>query len=512
MKLLVDATGAVAEDRARHAAAAAVRRRRRSPRRKQFTFEPGDATAASRCPSRSRSRTRSCRRRRHRRRADATRAGARPRCCAASWSSSARARRSPARRSPRRSATAHYEADADHTRPVRAALPPGPAKIIVTAPGHNPFLQQETLVAEAGARRSRTSSSAIATIHTRSSSSASSAAKRSRASRCAAPRSSRSRARSAIRSASSRRCPASRRSVSLLPFPIVRGASPSSTGFLLDGTRVPLLYHLLSGPSVIHPDFIDEIQFYPGGAPVPYGGYTGGIVDGRTARARRDEHLLDFDANLLQAGGLVREPIQQLGATADRRRRATAIPGFLLGARDEPGVAVVLGLPAPARRRHARTTAGPCSRSARATSSTRRRGQRRSERSEPAARAVADPRLPSRSTCGYHRTFGNVVDDLPRGRSATTARRRRAPTSRCWSPSRRAAALEARRRRSTLVGGRRGLVPRHHPGQQADAGDGSVCGDHRRRSTRSTSASALAEALWRPTPSWLIRPGVRADV
>src|SRR5690606_20780091 len=58
--------------------------------------------------------------------------------------------------------------------------------------------------------------------------------------------------------------------VSLLPFPIVRGATPSSTGFLLDGTRVPLLFHLLSGPSVIHPLFIDEIEFYPGGAPAPY--------------------------------------------------------------------------------------------------------------------------------------------------------------------------------------------------------------------------------------------------
>src|SRR5207237_6116307 len=39
--------------------------------------------------------------------------------------------------------------------------------------------------------------------------------------------------------------------VSLLPFPVVRGASPSSTGFLLDGSRVPLLYHLLSGPAVV---------------------------------------------------------------------------------------------------------------------------------------------------------------------------------------------------------------------------------------------------------------------
>ncbi len=106
--------------------------------------------------------------------------------------------------------------------------------------------------------------------------------------------------------------------VSLLPFPIVRGASPSSTGFLLDGTRVPLLYHLLSGPSVIHPEFIDEIQFYPGGAPVPYGGYTGGIIDGRTARARPDEHLLDFDANLLQVGGFVRQPVKPLGITRHR--------------------------------------------------------------------------------------------------------------------------------------------------------------------------------------------------
>jgi len=103
--------------------------------------------------------------------------------------------------------------------------------------------------------------------------------------------------------------------VSLLPYPIVRGASPSSTGFLLDGTRVPLLYHLLAGPSVVHPEFIDEIQFFPGGAPAPYGGYTGGIIDGRTARARPDEHLLDFDANLLQVGGFVREPLKPIGAT-----------------------------------------------------------------------------------------------------------------------------------------------------------------------------------------------------
>lgn len=98
--------------------------------------------------------------------------------------------------------------------------------------------------------------------------------------------------------------------ISLLPFPIVRGSSPGSTGFLIDGVRVPLLFHLLGGPSVIHPDFIDSIQFYPGGFPVGYGGYTAGIVDGITRPAGEDERRIEVNLNLLQAGGLVRTPVE----------------------------------------------------------------------------------------------------------------------------------------------------------------------------------------------------------
>ncbi len=109
--------------------------------------------------------------------------------------------------------------------------------------------------------------------------------------------------------------------MSLLPFPVVRGASPGSTGILIDGTRVPMLYHLLAGPSVIHPEFIDEVQFYPGGAPVLYGGYTAGIIDGRTRRSRPDEKLVDIDLNLLQSGALVRYPIEALGMTVTAAAR-----------------------------------------------------------------------------------------------------------------------------------------------------------------------------------------------
>ena len=101
--------------------------------------------------------------------------------------------------------------------------------------------------------------------------------------------------------------------ISVLPIPIVRGSSPSSTGFLLDKVRVPLLFHLLGGPSVIHPEFIEEIHFYPGGFPPHYGGYTGGIVDGETRSAGADERLIDLDLNFLQSGLMVRTPIAETG-------------------------------------------------------------------------------------------------------------------------------------------------------------------------------------------------------
>jgi TonB family protein len=221
-----------------------------------------------------------------------------------------------------------YVADADQKGHFTLPLPEGQASITVTAPGHNRFVQQEALSARQElavtylVERDRYDPYEIVVVGEQ---------RREEVSRIS------------LRGAEIKQVPGTfgdpfrvvqalpgvASVVSLLPFPIVRGATPSSTGFLLDGTRVPLLYHLLSGPSVIHPDFIDEIQFFPGGAPVLYGGYTGGIIDGKTARARSDEHLLDFDANLLQLGGLVREPIPQLGATATVSGRY-GYPGLVL--------------------------------------------------------------------------------------------------------------------------------------------------------------------------------------
>ena len=68
---------------------------------------------------------------------------------------------------------------------------------------------------------------------------------------------------------------------------MVRGSQPSSTGYFLDGIRVPILFHLFLGPAVIHPDFIDTIDFYPGNPPPQYGRLTGGAVEGRLSQPAR---------------------------------------------------------------------------------------------------------------------------------------------------------------------------------------------------------------------------------
>ena len=67
-----------------------------------------------------------------------------------------------------------------------------------------------------------------------------------------------------------------------LPIYAIRGANPGNTGFFLDDLRVPALFHLALGPSVIHPYFFDELAFYPGGYPARYGRYVAGLVSAQT--------------------------------------------------------------------------------------------------------------------------------------------------------------------------------------------------------------------------------------
>jgi TonB family protein len=71
---------------------------------------------------------------------------------------------------------------------------------------------------------------------------------------------------------------------------IVRGASPSQTLTFLDGVKIPILYHFGGGPSVVNGEFLDRIDFFPGGFGAHYGRAVGGIVDVGTRKGASDTY------------------------------------------------------------------------------------------------------------------------------------------------------------------------------------------------------------------------------
>lgn len=95
--------------------------------------------------------------------------------------------------------------------------------------------------------------------------------------------------------------------VSGIPFFYVRGAPPGNVGYFLDGIKVPYLYHVGLGPSVIHPGMVERVDLYAGGYPAQYGRFAGGIVAAETTDPRPDLHgegnVRLFDLGALTEGG-----------------------------------------------------------------------------------------------------------------------------------------------------------------------------------------------------------------
>jgi TonB family protein len=96
--------------------------------------------------------------------------------------------------------------------------------------------------------------------------------------------------------------------VSGLPFFFVRGAPPGNVGYFLDGVRIPLLFHLALGPSVVHPGLIDHVDFFPGGYPARFGRFSGGILDGETLAPATHVHA-EGNVRLFDAGVLAEAPL-----------------------------------------------------------------------------------------------------------------------------------------------------------------------------------------------------------
>ena len=98
--------------------------------------------------------------------------------------------------------------------------------------------------------------------------------------------------------------------VSGLPFFFVRGAPPGNVGYYLDGIRVPLLFHVGAGPSVVHPALINRVDLYSGGYPAKFGRFAGGIVSGEALPPATELHG-EYNLRLFDAGGLVEVPFAE---------------------------------------------------------------------------------------------------------------------------------------------------------------------------------------------------------
>lgn len=93
-----------------------------------------------------------------------------------------------------------------------------------------------------------------------------------------------------------------------LSYPVVRGTQPAATGFFLDGVRLPQLFHLLAGPAVVHPDFIERVDFYSGVLPARYGRLLGGAIDGRLTKPVKQVKVT-ASVDILNAGAFVAVPL-----------------------------------------------------------------------------------------------------------------------------------------------------------------------------------------------------------
>jgi TonB family protein len=113
---------------------------------------------------------------------------------------------------------------------------------------------------------------------------------------------------------------------------IVRGASPSETGTQMDGVSIPILYHLGGGPSVINAEFLDRVDFYPGGFGARYGRAVGGIVDAATRKGASDTLHGVFKIDPLDVSAFLEAPVGGSVSIAGAIRRSyidVLLPLFL---------------------------------------------------------------------------------------------------------------------------------------------------------------------------------------
>src|SRR5262249_27216610 len=83
-------------------------------------------------------------------------------------------------------------------------------------------------------------------------------------------------------------------------------------GTFVDEVKVPLLYHLGFGPAVIHPLYLDALDFHPGNFPAEFGRFTGGLIRARTTAAPLESKTM-LEADLFKLSAFHARPFTIAG-------------------------------------------------------------------------------------------------------------------------------------------------------------------------------------------------------
>jgi len=97
--------------------------------------------------------------------------------------------------------------------------------------------------------------------------------------------------------------------VSGLGYPVIRGESPGQTGTFIDEIKVPLLYHLGFGPAVVHPLYLDSLDFHPGNFPAEFGRFSGALIQAHTVDPPPDPQTM-LSADLFKFSAFHARPLR----------------------------------------------------------------------------------------------------------------------------------------------------------------------------------------------------------
>ncbi len=102
---------------------------------------------------------------------------------------------------------------------------------------------------------------------------------------------------------------------------VIRGAAPEDSKITIDGVEVPVLYHFFGLQSVLPSEFIENIEFLPGGFGPEEGRATGGVINVVTRSEAAPETSGFAEVSFINVAGFVQTPLtRKLTLTVAARR------------------------------------------------------------------------------------------------------------------------------------------------------------------------------------------------